>query len=274
MLRAEQIRYSRVPIINRATTPLLTRPRLPAPPLRPDALFGAPSSVAAVAIKPATPHPPVARVPSAMSLRGASALLLALRCVYIFAPHLRLLPALRFRIASISLMRGSVIAFYRARWPTYDTFQSRQTPARETCAARQSLDRNSSKSVQHRIRALSPTPLEACSVQQHHVACDVRDTRCCARMTCTPPNHPTHPHTRPHLKKGRERALATTFSSTAVRTAESCFFGCPPRLLFSTLPMPALLERSIRLPAPLAARGDHLQHHESAREPPHDLEPP
>ncbi|KAJ7312843.1 hypothetical protein DFH08DRAFT_433935 [Mycena albidolilacea] len=59
---------------------------------------------------------------------------------------------------------------------------------------------------------------------------------------------------RPHLKN-QERALATTFSSTAVRTAESYLFGCPRRLLFSTLPMPAPLERSIRLPAPLAARG-------------------
>ncbi|KAJ7719252.1 hypothetical protein B0H14DRAFT_3629291 [Mycena olivaceomarginata] len=102
-----------------------------------------------------------------------------------------------------SLMRGSVIAFYRARWPTYDTFRSRQTLARET-----------------RI-------------------------------------HPTHAHTpsASQESRGRERALATTFSSTAVRTAESCLFGRPRCPLFSTLPMPAPLERSIRLPAPLAARG-------------------
>ncbi|KAJ7312836.1 hypothetical protein DFH08DRAFT_433893 [Mycena albidolilacea] len=70
-------------------------------------------------------------------------------------------------------------------------------------------------------------------------------------------SHPTHAHTSSASQesRGRERALATTFSSTAVRTAESCLFGCPRRLLFSTLPMPAPLERSIRLPAPLAARG-------------------
>ncbi|KAJ7691641.1 hypothetical protein B0H14DRAFT_840410 [Mycena olivaceomarginata] len=138
-------------------------------------------------------------------------------------------------------MRGSVIAFYRARWPTYDTLRSRQTLARETRAARQHLDRNSSKSVQHRVRALRPTPLEACSVPQYHVACDVRDTRCCARMTCAPhpSSHPTHAHTpsASQESRGRERALATIFSSTAVRTAESCLFDahssprcrCPPR---------------------------------------------
>ncbi|KAJ7894452.1 hypothetical protein B0H14DRAFT_3854306, partial [Mycena olivaceomarginata] len=69
--------------------------------------------------------------------------------------------------------------------------------------------------------------------------------------------HPTHAHTpsASQESRGRERALATTFSSTAVRTAESCLFGRPRRPLFSTLPMPAPLERSIRLPAPLAARG-------------------
>ncbi|KAJ7894450.1 hypothetical protein B0H14DRAFT_3854305 [Mycena olivaceomarginata] len=213
-------------------------------------------------------------------LRGASALLLALRCVYIFAPHLFCMvresssscvvrleiagdcyPRCDSHIASISLMCGSVIAFYRARWPTYDTFQSRtdRSLAKHACPARQPLDRNSSKSV----RALRPTPLEACSVQQ--APCRLRysvlrwnDLRTSPSTIRSLSSHPTHAHTPSACQesRGRERALATTFSNTAVRTAESCPLWAPvtPSLPPSRTPwFSSILPYSLAPPSPLPA---------------------
>ncbi|KAJ6563862.1 hypothetical protein B0H19DRAFT_1374501 [Mycena capillaripes] len=65
------------------------------------------------------------------------------------------------------------------------------------------------------------------------------------------------------VSRGREPALVTIFSSTSVRTAESCLFGRPRRLLHTTTPR-----------ASLAFRCDHLQHHDARAIRPTTWKPP
>ncbi|KAJ6481104.1 hypothetical protein C8R45DRAFT_1004551, partial [Mycena sanguinolenta] len=103
------------------------------------------------------------------------------------------------------------------------------------------------------------------SVQHHHSVCDVRDARCRARMTYgSKPFRLSCVHIQSAsqtLKSTLEyqegvNALATIFSSTAVRTVE---LWAPSDALdaFSTLLMPASLERSIRRgPRPTAPLGN------------------
>ncbi|KAJ7798057.1 hypothetical protein B0H14DRAFT_3886690 [Mycena olivaceomarginata] len=140
-----------------------------------------------------------------------------------------------------------------ARRRTCDTSQPRHLLG----AARPLLNRNSTKYVQHRICALQSTPREACS---NTISLAMREMLGVA-VEC--PAHP--PSTiqslsgrapRPKLPKikRRELAPATIFSSTAVRTAEWCFFRRPRRLLHGPR-CRCSIRRAPRPAAPLAARG-------------------
>ncbi|KAJ7796609.1 hypothetical protein B0H14DRAFT_3550191 [Mycena olivaceomarginata] len=89
------------------------------------------------------------------------------------------------------------------------------------------LNRNSTKYVQHRICALQSTPREACS---NTISLAMREMLGVA-LEC--PAHPPSVHPVRSSQKSREGELApaTIFGSTAVRTAEWCFFGRSRRLL-------------------------------------------
>ncbi|KAJ7842380.1 hypothetical protein B0H14DRAFT_1030042 [Mycena olivaceomarginata] len=154
-----------------------------------------------------SPHAPAVCVPSAPSLRGAAAPFLALSpwttrilvslCVRLGTACARCEPTSRapFSIIFFGVVQSGIheslpTAILAAFSHTPSFLVHGVVPATRLSPGTRSHNRRCQTALQSQFEEVRPASHTCArahatrSLQQHHIACDVRDTRCRARMSC------------------------------------------------------------------------------------------